>query len=584
MKFRSPYSLYSILFIIFSTVAICYSPFRNPENLVAPEKIGGDGKDYYSYLVSFFIDESLVKAEDPGYIIAAPAGTINMHTVGTAIMQSPFFMAGYVWAKVANYDLNGYSEPFQKMVGFAAFFYVLTGFIFLRKLLLNIGFHDFVIAVILLLLYFGTNLINFTINEPSMSHIYSFSLISSFLYYVHRLFSGYTGKSIYASAFLLGLVIITRPINGLIIFVVPFFLESMNDFKQKITDIIKDKKRVFVSLIILIGVLSIQSTYWYIHNRTFIQWTYKDYGFYFSKPHLFSMLLSFRCGLFIYTPLYFISLFGLIFLFKENKFKSWSIILFMFLCAYIFSCWCSWPYYDGIGVRVFADFSAITGILIAKLISSVSNRLLNCILFLTLAAGLFIYQIFYYQYQTGILPGAAMNYEKFKYIFLKTSAKYKFAVGGYGDLPPYSKHPLKVTDSYENDFKKSKENVEKIDNHLCLPFHGQEYGGDYKYINTADPCKLYVEISLKRMEPFVNSSSEAIVVYSIESPDNSKKYYMNFKMNETPSAACHEWKQYYYTINSTYKIEGGDRLKIYIWNKDKQYFYVDDYKIKVYRY
>ena len=72
------------------------------------------------------------------------------------------------------------------LAGFAALFYALIGLVYLKKLfqLHNIG--DKTTSIIVLALFFGTNLLNYTLSEAGMSHVYSFSLISVFLYHSSR--------------------------------------------------------------------------------------------------------------------------------------------------------------------------------------------------------------------------------------------------------------------------------------------------------------------------------------------------------------------------------------------------------------
>ena len=145
--------------------------------------VDGDGKDYYSYLISIFIDKNLGhQATGPWYIIQTPTGTINVHTVGVSLLLLPFFLIGYAWASLFGFEVSGLSEPFEKMISIGALFYALMGFYFIRKLLIKLNVKDFAIAAIMVLIFFGTHLLNYSLNEPAMSHVYSFALVSAFLY------------------------------------------------------------------------------------------------------------------------------------------------------------------------------------------------------------------------------------------------------------------------------------------------------------------------------------------------------------------------------------------------------------------
>ena len=60
-------------------------------------------------------------------------------------------------------------------------FYLIFGLFFLRKTLL-LFFSEFIASIVLVVLVVGTNLLYYSSSEPCMSHAYSFSLISIFIF------------------------------------------------------------------------------------------------------------------------------------------------------------------------------------------------------------------------------------------------------------------------------------------------------------------------------------------------------------------------------------------------------------------
>lgn len=537
--------------------------------------VDGDGKDYYSYLMAIFIDKNLGHQDiTPWYVIQTPTGTVNVHTAGVSLLLLPFFLIAYVWASWFGYDVNGLSAPFEKMISMGAFFYAMLGLYFIRKLLIKLNIKDAAIALILLLIFFGTHLLNYSLNEPSMSHVYSFSLISVFLYSSYQVFNSGERKYFLVSAFILGLIILVRPINGIILGIIPFWSNSFKEFIERTKTIFfKQTKSMIFSGIIFKLTLFIQALIWLAQNGKMMQWTYKDNGLYLFSPNTLKMLFGFNSGFFIYTPLCLVLMFGFVPLFKENSFKFFTLFLFLIFVFYLFSCHWAYTYFDGLSIRPMVDFMPVFAILGAKLISSVQGKLKTIAL---PVLGLFaVFNLLIcYQYKAGILPPASMNYEKFKYIFLKTDKKYAGVLGGCNDLLPYSKHHPEKSFSLENNFG---------DTFLDCTQKEYPFGHEIANLNFTT-TKIYVKATLKRKEATVNSSSGAVLVFNIESPDKVCRNMQVYKLNDVPSESCCDWKTWDYNVTMDGKIQVGDKLQVYIWNRDKQAFLIDDFKVEVYNY
>lgn len=539
--------------------------------------INGDGHDYYSYLMSIFIDKNLGHQNpDPWYIIQTPTGTVNVHLVGVSLLMLPFFLVGYTWAEFGGFPMTGISEPFQKMISMSALFYALMGFYFLRKLLLKLDYSEKQIAITLLLVFFGTHLLNYTITEPSMSHVYSFGLISAFMYTSYRVFNTYKTKYFIASALLLGLIVLVRPINLIILLIVPLWSVNWDEFKFRFSDILwNNKLKLFFAGLIFKLTVSIQSLVWFFQNGKLMQWTYKDNGMYFLNPSPLKMLFGFNAGLFVYTPLCLLLLFGLAPLYKENRYQFFALTGFIVFTIYLLSCHWAYTYFDGLSIRAFVDFLpvfALSGVALIKKIETVKWNKIG-VPALTLAAAFNL--LICYQYKAGIIPPSSMNFEKFKYVLFKTDTKYAGVIGGCNDLRPYStNHPAPVY-TYGNNYYQT----------IFFDYKNKSYGVEYKLpkigVNTN---KLFLKMNLQRREPVINNSENAIIVVSVKGANGKIKSNQNFKLNDTPSTTCCLWKRYYYQITIDGKMNPDDALVVYVWNRDKKEFYIDDFNVEVYNY
>lgn len=313
-------SFFVLLFIALASVTLIFSDWmkRTPNETFI--KIDGDGKDYYSYLTSAFITKDLAHLNpDNNFVVETPTGNINMHPVGVAVLQIPFFGLGYLSALLSHQSLDGYSLPFQLAISFAALFYAIIGLFFICKTLANMAFSKGIIALSIVCLFFGTTLLNYTITEPSMSHIYSFALISAFIYYNQKLARQFSVRSVYTLALLFGFIILVRPVNAMVLLLVPVFYNSFNDLKAHFGRLTSSKKVLPLALLIVMAVFSIQCIVWFIQTGSFFQSGYKGNGFYFLHPQLIPMLFSFNSGIFTYTPLFFVVVISLFILYKVNK-------------------------------------------------------------------------------------------------------------------------------------------------------------------------------------------------------------------------------------------------------------------------
>jgi len=500
-----------------------------------------------------------------------PTGTINAHPPGVSVLLLPFFFIGYVWAYLSHAPLDGLSKPFQAMVSIGALFYFTTGLVYLRKLLAAFTNKDKIIALVIVLIFFGTNMMIYALDEPSMSHIYSFALITAFLYYIHRIFQQPSKRDLYCAALALGLIILVRPVNGIIVMVMPFFADSWDNLIIRIKKLFHQWKTLVLPAIILLLTVSIQSIIWFIQNGKIIQWSLRGRGFYFKHPQTWLMLFGFDSGFFIYTPLCLLILLGLIPLFHQNKFRFSILTIFIAFAFYLFSCYWSYNYYDGLGIRTFVDFYSLFAILLTILLVYLADKKIKVVAIILLTAALLLNLVYCYQYQANIMLHSGMTFKKYKYIFLKTDKSYANVLGGSIDLQPYATQPPPVVFSYE---KKD-----------TLSFNNTEYGLTQKVVLDFPTNELHVKVKFRKKEQTPNSAYNAYIIVQIESDKGEIKKYEAHRLNDVPSQNSGIWEDMDYEINIISQASlPTDKLSIYIWNRDKQDFSIADYSVEVYNY
>ncbi len=407
--------------------------------------INSDGKGYYAYLPAFFIYHDLtykfVESYEEKYYppdrsvfkefrSQADGKTTNKCFPGLAILWLPFFLIAHLLSTFLGFPTDGYSLLYQYAISIAALFYLWLGCRFLMKMLTRSGASVKNAAFITFIIAFGTNIMYYAVVENSMSHVYSFSLITLFLFYVYRYFHDKEGKHFILSAILFGLIVLVRPTNGLILFLLPLMAWISDPGNQNpLSSILHPKssiqhpaslpgrqagsiKYLVAGILILILLLSLPLILWHSTTGHWLVYQYGEERFHFLHPHFLSILFSYNRGWFVYTPVALVSVIGFRHLWKENKNTFCWTLSFFVIFIYIASCWWMWYYASKCGQRIFIDLYAIVAILLLFLYQSLQKRkplryLLTSILLIF--TGLNIFQC--YQHSCFIFPATDITRE-----------------------------------------------------------------------------------------------------------------------------------------------------------------------------
>jgi hypothetical protein len=339
--------------------------------------IDSDGRGYYVYLPAFLLYHDLtfdtcVKLERqlignpdylPEYLVTSDGHKVNKYFAGVALLQLPFFGAAVLISEAAGSSVTGYSFWFQFFAGMAALVYLIAGLWFLGKLLRAFTVKPWVIAFTLFAFVAGTNLLYYSVRQPLMSHVYSFFAINGYLYFTTSWFQSNKKTWLFLSGLFLGIVILIRPVNGIVLALIPFLAGGWEPLKAGLKGFIKPG-RIILFLIPLLMIVAIQPLIWYLQSGSLWLWPYGNEGFYFFRPAIWDVLFSFRKGLFIYTPLALVSLTGLIAFYKTDKFKFFILFIFFIIYIFVTSSWWNWYYGDGFGMRPMIDFYGFFAVLL----------------------------------------------------------------------------------------------------------------------------------------------------------------------------------------------------------------------------
>ncbi len=552
--------------------------------------IASDGIGYYSYLPNTFNNYSLDnQTPDNRFFNEVNGKGVNKYYSGTAVSMFPFFVLGHGMANLRGEKNEGFALSYQVVISFAGWCYLLGGLLFFRGVLKLFGFSEAIISASILILFFGTNLMVYALWQPSMSHVYSFFWVSGFLFFIKKYSIKNNKSTLYWAALFLGMVVLIRPLNGIIIFAIPFILESKANFNSTLRSIFF-KKRLLVSVLIVFAILSIQSVFWYLQCGKLWVWSYGNEGFEFANPHWIEFLFSFRKGALIYSPILFLSIAGAIVLVRKNRFQTISGILFSIGLIYLLSSWWNWYYGPSFGQRPLVEFYAFSGILIAYFINFLNSKWAQISVGILVIGLVSLNLIQTYQFQKGIISSWDMNWEKYQYTFLRTDSDFENNLGGNNDIMLYNAD-IKTVYSKEFDFEyrekpNSGSKYERLDKIEIgyRDYSNREFNFDHQIITNEEFISsrgIYIQVEMDVLDKEITNINEALFVVDITDSNGQNYHYYTFPIRSIPAQEIEQWKTEYYNIEIPELRNSGDRIKVYVWNKEKESFWIDNVKLKV---
>lgn len=533
--------------------------------------ISSDGIGYYSYLTHIFETNSFSQqVPDNRFVFDFKGKGVNKYYVGTAISMSPFYALGKLFSSEGS---TSSSFSYQFAISLSGIFYLILGLIFTQKLLKLFHFSEKIISITLLLFFFGTNLLVYSVFQPSMSHVYSFCWVAAFLFFTKKYALSVKSEYLYASIACLALLVLVRPINGIVVFLIPFLVGSWQGTMFYFWSIFSKKRLVFSVLIFLL-ICGIQPLMWYLQSGNWWIWSYAKEGFYFSSPHLFDFLFSFRKGVFIYTPMLLFSFLGGILWLSKNRFQGIRVLLFFVGVVYLLSSWWNWYYGPSFGQRPLVDFYSISAVLLALSVKQfLGSRQQYIALFLGVIFVLLnLFQT--YQFQNGIISSWDMNWKKYQYSFLKISSTHQNTLGGNNDIMLYN---AKTTNLVQVNYEFDSKDTESLD------YTNKEFGWEHLFLADSNFITLrgiYLKVDLELFDSNISNQNGALFVVDLQDSNGQNYHYYTFPIRDVPPNKL-GWKKEQYQIELPKIRRSGDRLKLYIWNKENESFLLDNLKVNV---
>lgn len=339
--------------------------------------IWSDMEGYYLYLPAVFINDGFkgLKCRNGCTIPNKELGWVHSkYTYGVAAMQAPFFFMAHTVAKYTVYESDGYSKPYSYSILFAGLFYFLAGLYILRKFL-SARFSDWTVIVVLLIIGLGTNAYYYSTVGAGMSHVYSFFLFSSVLHLTEK---WRDAKSLWLAiplALVSGLIVLVRPTGVLMLLWIPFSgIEGWSSVWERVK--LTFSSGLFILLPLLTALLYFpQFYYWKAFSGSWFTYSYGNEGFtYWASPKIIEVLFSHQNGLFMYSPLVLLGVFGLFPMWRANRTSTILTMVIMSLATYSFASWWAWWFGGAFGHRTFVEYFSLLSLPIAYSVQWIGTK------------------------------------------------------------------------------------------------------------------------------------------------------------------------------------------------------------------
>ena len=579
-------------------------------NVVSEKEISWDVLGYYMYLPATFIHDdpmlndiswlkkvnSEKKLADTLYMVTENDKGEPMYffLMGLALFFLPFFFVGHAFAAILGLPMDGFSPPYQYSLVIGAILYTIIGLIFLRKIL-KYFFSEKVTALILIILVFGTNYIHhLTIKDLETVNVL-FMLTTIVVWCTIKWHEHYKQKHLIAIAVSITLMILIKP-SELFILLIPILwnVVSFDNLKLKILKLFNQRKAILIAMGISIIIASPQMIYWYLKTGSLIYDSYKNpgVGLDILSPHIVNVLVSYRKGWLLYTPVMVFSLMGFYFLYKKNVKIFYACFLYFIVSFFIISSWTEWWYGAGYSIRPLITTYPILAVCLGYFIVFIDkNKLALKIIFWILV----VFFIFLNQFQWWQLKHYILNpYQTTKEYYWATFLKNKMSESDkdlllvnrsfssrneFTDSTKYHKTVF-VSENFE---KSINDNIILEDNNKLYRISAnQEYYSffetEYGKLTPKDHLWVKVRFDMRGQKSKENPSP--CLVLTMERKNGAYGYSANDLLFDPTSDSWEKVEIVYLTPEIR---SNKDHLKCYIWNRGKGNIDIDNLIVEIYQ-
>jgi hypothetical protein len=545
-------------------------------------EIWADRAGYYVFLPATFYYHWDLKKAPPnmdektgyGFVYDTKHNTISTkYSCGLAFPLAPFFITVHYIAKIFGIPRDdGFAPIFHHMVNVAAVIYLVLGLFFLFRFLRHY-FSEPASYLGIFFLFAGTNLFYYAIADTLMAHVYNFFLVALYLFSLKKYLENPARYRYFIIACMaLALVMLIRPTSLLLI--VLFFLldvRSLDELKARLAMMFRAKHLPVLVLILIIGYIP-QLLYNHYVSGQFIRYLYDDSFANLFAPRLLEVWFSTMNGLFIYTPLMILFIAGMIMMVRQKATNAWISIILFLVYSYVFASWTCWYFGCAFGQRSFIDLFPVFAIPFTFLIenSIPGKRWLRTGLIAFLLLLFSWYNISLSHAHEECFFGSTWDWNR------------------YGQLLNKAKIlPFKPGFAYINDYEnaaicnggETTSLISRSGNHSLVFNPNHEFNGyfvEYPTNMVRDSVMKRLKIKLFLFKTS-NTPTGALIVCSAEK--DGKNLFWSSRPVDVPMSRTRQWYAVPVNFDIPKDLDPWAEVKVYIWNKEKITFYIDDLEI-----
>jgi hypothetical protein len=352
------------------------------------------------------------------------------YPIGFALIYAPFFFVGHWLAPFLGYAQDGFSAPYQWSIIAGHCFYVLLGLWMARKVLLHF-FTDKIAALLLLILFAGTNFYFTTTTMVAMPHGHLFLFYALILWFTIRWHKQPSIKNSVLLGLSIGLASLIRATEILTV-LIPLFWQVTNkeSLLQKWQFIKAHKKQILAIAIVVFLLGALQLVYYKLATGHFFIDAYNNAGegFDFFSPHTVGFLFSARKGWLVYTPVFLLSCWGFWIMWRYKNSAFLALFIFILLNVYVLSSWTCWWYAESFGQRALVQSYLVLLIPLGFFLEHVIKQKLGFKIFafsvVMVCIGLNQFQT--WQLHKGLIHPSRMTKDAYWANFMRTQAVVNF--------------------------------------------------------------------------------------------------------------------------------------------------------------
>ena len=311
--------------------------------------IGWDVSGYYLYLPAAFIYHDLKNVAfldgviekykpTPGHMQGfrhTGGGFVMKYPMGQALQFLPWFLVAHALAEPLGYPADGFSRPYQAAISWGSLLVALLGLWLARRNLLEY-FSDRASALALLGLALGTNYLNYTAFDGAMTHNWLFAAYSALIFTTIRFYKQPSFGRAALIGLLLGWMALTRPTEIVAAFIPLFWgVGSISALRKRLVFFQKNASKIALAIFVCGAVGFLQLAYWKYATGEWIVYSYENQGFSWLRPHLVSVLFSYKAGWLTYWPFMVFGVFGLLALRRQQAALFPGVLLFCGVFLYV---------------------------------------------------------------------------------------------------------------------------------------------------------------------------------------------------------------------------------------------------------